>query len=137
MREWFTAGRSNRFSDFMIRVSLTTGFAFALTVTASFAADSIDFTRDIRPILSDQCFTCHGPDANKRDADLRLDTEEGALAVYDDRRAIDREHPEKSVLLDRIFAGDPDDVMPPSDSTKKLTAKQKDLLKQWIEAGAP
>ena len=90
------------------------------------------FNRDIRPILSDNCFLCHGPDKNKRKAKLRLD--DRAIAL--EKKAIVPGDVSKSELVRRIFTNDPDDQMPPPDSGKHLTAAQRELLKKWIAAGA-
>ncbi len=92
---------------------------------------AISYNRDIRPILSDNCFYCHGPDANKRKGKLRLDVREDAL-----KKAIVEGKPDESELVKRIFQADPDELMPPPDSAKKLTPAQKDLLKRWIAQGA-
>lgn len=97
----------------------TSGLALA-------AADEVDFNRDIRPILSDKCNYCHGPDEEHREADLRLDLREGAEHVL-----------ESTELIDRISSDDPDVMMPPPSSTLALSAKEKTLLRQWIDAGAP
>lgn len=93
---------------------------------------SIQFNRDVRPILSENCFACHGPDSATREADLRLDTEEGAMAVG----VIEKGNADASELIARILASDPDELMPPPDSHKKLTAAQKKILRDWIDAGA-
>ncbi len=95
------------------------------------AADEIDFSRDIRPILSDKCFFCHGPDEKKREADLRLDTREGALTV------LKAEPGETSELLRRIRSTDPDEMMPPPKSNRKLSPEQVDLIGRWAAGGAP
>jgi mono/diheme cytochrome c family protein len=109
--------------------------------SASFAAPAaeapIDFNREIRPILSDNCFSCHGFDAKKRKADLRLDTPEGAYAVKDGVAAIQPGDPKASALLQRALSKDPDEVMPPPDSHKKLTPAQIETLRRWIAQGAP
>ena len=96
------------------------------------AADSVDFAREIRPILSDTCFHCHGPDGAKRKSGLRLDLKSGALASA----IIVPGSPEKSKLIYRIFSSDPDERMPPPDSGRSLTPGQRNLLRQWIEEGA-
>lgn len=96
------------------------------------AAEPISFIRDIRPILSDKCFYCHGQDANKRQGDLRLDASQSAIEAG----AIAPHDPQGSKLIDRIFADDPTELMPPPDSNRTLTAEQKALLKSWIAAGA-
>src|SRR5262249_17123489 len=95
------------------------------------ATNQISFNRDIRPILSENCYACHGPDKNQRKAKLRLDIREVAL----EREAIVPGKPEESKLIEHILATDPDEIMPPPKSHKKLTAKQKELLKKWVAAG--
>ena len=96
----------------------------------------VDFNRDIRPILSDNCFACHGPDKKMREASLRLDTFEGATKGGELADPIVPGKPGESEVVARIFSADPDEVMPPPEAHKKLTAAQKDLLKQWIAEGA-
>ena len=96
----------------------------------------IDFARDIRPLLSDNCFACHGPDAKHRKADLRLDTREGALADLGDYSAVVPGKPSESEFVARILTEDEDELMPPPDSGKKLDDRQKALLQQWIAEGA-
>jgi hypothetical protein len=112
--------------------------AFLLLVLPSLAVadEPISFNRDIRPILSDKCFACHGFDAKKRQADLRLDTLEGATADHDGKRAVVASDLAKSELWSRINHTDPDQRMPPADSNKTLSDKEKDLFKRWIEQGA-
>lgn len=92
----------------------------------------IEFNRDIRPILSDNCFYCHGPDAQHRQADLRLDRSEEAIKAA----AILPGKASESTLIQRIFSDDADLLMPPRDSNKKLTDAQKSLLRDWIDQGA-
>jgi hypothetical protein len=106
--------------------------ALAGVVTAVEPA-TFDFNRDIRPILSENCLYCHGQDGNKREADLRLDNREAALQAG----AIVPHEPEKSSLIERIFADDPETQMPPPKSNRRLSPEQKERLKQWIAAGAP
>ncbi len=109
----------------------------AAIVPAASSAD-IAFHRDIKPILSDQCFACHGPDPGTRKGGLRLDTREGLLEATPKRPAIVLPgKPESSELWKRIVTTDPDDVMPPPDSHKDLKPAQRDLLKRWILEGAP
>ena len=97
--------------------------------SALFSADKkpggIDFARDIRPLLSDNCFACHGPDAKQRKADLRLDTREGALADLGDYAAVVPGKPSESELVARILTDDEDDLMPPPDSGKQLDERQR------------
>jgi len=101
-------------------------------------AGEIRFGRDVRPILSDRCFLCHGPDRAKRQAGLRLDSFEAATAPRPDGAAIVPGAPERSALFARIHDADPDLVMPPPDSGKRpLSDDERALLVQWIEAGAP
>jgi len=110
-----------------------------LALLWSASADAkISFNREIRPILSEQCFSCHGFDAKHRKADLRLDTREGALADKDGVRAIIPGDPAKSELWKRLLSTDPEEVMPPPEAHKpRLTAKQRETLRRWIEEGAP
>ena len=110
-------------------------FASAILLTGP-ALGTPDFTRDIRPILADKCFACHGPDANTREAKLRLDTLEGAIEERNDVRAIVPGDLDNSEAWLRILSQDPDEVMPPPDSHKKLSAAEKGLLKEWILQGA-
>ena len=93
-------------------------------------ADEIEFSRDVRPILSDKCFQCHGP-SEEREADLRLDTRQGATDSV-----IVPGKPDQSVFVQRISAADEDEVMPPPSSHKKLTDREKEILKKWIRQGA-
>jgi mono/diheme cytochrome c family protein len=98
------------------------------------AKPAIDFTRQIRPILAENCFACHGPDDKARKAKLRLDTREGALSHSG---LIVPGKSTESDLIVRITSTDPDEHMPPMKSGKKLTSEQIDLLRKWIDAGAP
>jgi hypothetical protein len=97
---------------------------------------TVEFNRDIRPILSDTCFQCHGPDKAKRKADLRLDTEAGAFADLGGYRALVPGQPDKSELYLRIITGDPKERMPFPGSGRKLPQRQIDLIRRWIEQGA-
>ncbi|MES2593843.1 MAG: PSD1 and planctomycete cytochrome C domain-containing protein [Verrucomicrobiota bacterium] len=108
-------------------------FLTALTVSAE---TRLDFNRDIRPILSDNCFACHGFDAKKRKADLRLDTPEGAFEIKDGFQAIKPGDVKASSIIERMLTTDPDELMPPPESHKKITPKQLETLKQWISQGA-
>lgn len=104
---------------------------------SSLVADSkLSFNRDIRPILSENCFACHGFDEKKRDADLRLDTAEGAFTDLGGYQAIVPGDLAKSEAWRRILSIDPDEIMPPPKSHKTLTEAQKNTLKLWIEEGA-
>lgn len=103
-----------------------------LSTILSAAEPKLSFDRDIQPILSENCFHCHGPDAAQRKADLRLDSFEGATAAD----AIKPGQPDDSELIHRIFSSDPAEIMPPPKSNHKLTDSQKQLLKRWIADGA-
>src|SRR2546427_3685036 len=119
-------------------VTVLAGLIFAGS-TSSIAAQasagkngSLRYNHDIRPILSDNCFFCHGPDKNKRKAKLRLDVREVAV----EKEAILPGKPDESQLVKRIYTTDADDVMPPPETHKILTPEQKKLLTQWIAEGA-
>ena len=112
------------------------GLWLAMALCSS--AATIDFDRDIQPILSENCYQCHGPDAGARKAKLRLDRKEGALGKNEDGRAIVAPgKPADSELITRIQSADSEEVMPTPKSNKKLTAAQKELLTRWVEQGAP
>ncbi|MES2467200.1 MAG: DUF1553 domain-containing protein [Verrucomicrobiota bacterium] len=100
------------------------------------AGSPVRFNRDIRPILSENCFHCHGQDAARRKADLRLDTFEGATAMLEDGPALVPGKPENSALLQRMTSHDPDEQMPPPESNRKVTPAQVALVRQWIAEGA-
>lgn len=93
----------------------------------------VEFNRDIRPILSDNCFSCHGPDKQLRKGRLRLDREDG---LFDDRHILVAGKPDESELFKRVIETDPSHKMPPAKSNKTLTREQIDLLRLWIEQGA-
>ena len=118
----------------MIRVVIWTAW-FCVVSTCMAADEPIDFARQIRPILSDNCFSCHGADPGSRKADLRLDERQGAIEVRDGHAAVVPGKPDDSTLWQRITSHDSDAVMPPPDSGKSLSDVQKQLLKQWIEQG--
>ena len=120
----------------MIRISI--GYCVLLLVMAgpARAEAQIDFNRDIKPILSDRCFQCHGPDPHSREANLRLDQQEGLFNQRDDYSIVQPGKPEASMLIARITTDDPAMRMPPVESQKQLTSKQIELMKQWVAAGA-
>src|SRR4051812_43915268 len=106
----------------MRQILLSTAMLFAVLSTAS--AAPLDFARDVRPILSQHCFKCHGPDDNARKAKLRFDLPTGlAKAKHDE-------------LIRRIESDDDTEIMPPPATKKPLTAAQKGTLKEWIKEGA-
>ncbi|MEO6786497.1 MAG: DUF1549 domain-containing protein, partial [Chthoniobacteraceae bacterium] len=97
---------------------------------------AIDFGRDIQPILSENCYHCHGPDAKARKAELRLDQKEGAMRTKDDVTVVKPGDSKGSELISRIFTTDEDDLMPPPKSNRSLTTAQKELLRRWVDEGA-
>ena len=112
-------------------------------VTAAGAADGAAFNRDIRPLLADNCFHCHGPDPGTRKAGLRLDTEAGFFAPRVDKKGkeepptVIKGQPDKSSLYLRMLSKDEDEVMPPPETHKKLKPAEIALVRRWIEQGAP
>lgn len=104
------------------------------TVEPSALHEKLSFNRSIRPILSENCFSCHGPDEAGRKAKLRLDTHEGVIGG--DSPAVIAGKPGESELIARIHSTDPDELMPPEESHKSLTPKQIELLGRWVEEGA-
>ncbi|HCD02720.1 MAG TPA: hypothetical protein DER64_19575, partial [Planctomycetaceae bacterium] len=105
-------------------------FFVLLAASTAVAADQpVDFVRDVRPILSDKCFKCHGPDENARQGELRLDLEASA------RKVISPGKPAASELLKRITSTDPDHRMPPADSNRVLSKRDIDILSRWINGG--
>ena len=113
------------------RLQIVSCTMLMLTAPNGSAAERLHFNRDIRPILSENCFYCHGQDGNKRKAGLRLDVRESALNAG----AITPGDVSASELIARIQAHDPDELMPPPDSNRRLSENQKNLLVRWIEAG--
>lgn len=115
--------------------------AACVLIASSAPADDLppDFAGQIKPLLSDRCFLCHGPDEENREADLRLDSEAGIkspLASDDSLRAVVPGRPDQSELVRRIMSNDPDVQMPPPDSGLQLSADEKKLLTRWISDGA-
>ncbi len=119
----------------MIRLLIT--FLFAASALAETGPRPIHFSKEIRPILSENCFFCHGPDEKKREAGLRLDEESSAKKDHDGVIAVVPGKPEKSALLERIVTKDPDEIMPPLKQHKTITPAQIALLTEWIKQGAP
>ncbi|MFO0908007.1 MAG: PSD1 and planctomycete cytochrome C domain-containing protein [Isosphaeraceae bacterium] len=112
---------------------LATVYGF-LSASALAAEPPVDFSRDILPILSDHCFQCHGPDARARKGDLRLDTKADALRATDP--VIVPGKSDESELIARVVTREPDEVMPPPKTGKALNARQVELLRRWVDAGA-
>ena len=119
-------------------------FALSLTVLGIVSQScaespvSVQFNRDVRPILAEYCFHCHGPDPGTRKANLRLDTEAGFFAKAESGDApIQKGSPQNSPLYQRLITSDKDEVMPPPKSHKELKAAQVGVIKAWIDQGAP
>jgi len=110
--------------------------ALALRAAAAPSPKRVEFNRDIRPILSENCLYCHGQDPKNRKAGLRLDVREDALAPHDDGTAIVPGKPESSDLITRLASTDKDEVMPPPKSNRRVTPEQAALLRRWIAEGA-
>lgn len=107
------------------------------TTLADALPDYVDFNYHIKPILSDRCYTCHGPNEADRKADLRLDTKERAFsALADGKKAIYSKNPDKSILFSRIYSDDADYKMPPPESKLELSQKEIALIYKWIDQGA-
>jgi hypothetical protein len=120
----------------LVAATSLNSYAAAAGVDRAAGKGNVDFSRDIQPILSDNCFRCHGPDEKARKGKLRLDTKEGAFRVKDGKTVIVPGKSAESELLRRITTKDPDDLMPPPESNRQLTARQITLLRQWIDEGA-
>jgi mono/diheme cytochrome c family protein len=126
------AKRRSLFLNFVLKSILTfVWIAGILSVLPSSLYADVDFNRQIRPILAEYCFQCHGPDATQRGGDLRLDLEEAAKqSAIVEGKSVDSE------MIQRIESSDADSVMPPPETGKTLTASEKALLRQWIDEGA-
>src|SRR5437868_12406445 len=120
------------------RAILLLGIALFLSATRTKGAEQLQYNRDIRPILSDRCFKCHGPDKAARKASLRLDIAEEAYAERkkSHKFALVPGKPDESLVCKKIFSSDPDEMMPPPESNLALTPEQKEKLRRWIAEGA-
>ena len=125
--------------------SRTLLFSAALALLASLSnsqgqlqadQDTVEFVRDVRPILADKCYRCHGPDEKQRQADLRLDTRVGAFAKRRGVAVIVAGDPDASELLRRVFHSDPEERMPPAAAKVFLSEEEKTTLRRWVESGA-
>ena len=130
LKGWRQVARDSKYLNALFTL-LSLG---AIVVAGENAA--VDFNKLVRPILSDRCFACHGPDENSREAELRLDTFEGATAKLGDYRAIAPGSSSTSILIERVASTDDDYRMPPAESGTKLTAAEIDVLRRWIDSGA-
>jgi hypothetical protein len=119
-------------------ISLALGLVLLICAGAELLAAPVDFSREVLPVLSENCFHCHGPDLKARKAELRLDTQSGAFQKNKDGvAAVVPGKPEASGLVERIFSHESDELMPPPKSNRKLTAAERELLKRWVTEGAP
>ncbi|NCX71695.1 MAG: DUF1549 domain-containing protein, partial [Rhodobacteraceae bacterium] len=109
---------------------------FLFSIASNVVYSKVDFTTEVRPILSEYCFHCHGPDKSTREANLRLDLSEGALKDLGGYSAVVPGKPEDSELVFRLHSDDKDELMPPPETGKRLSAKQKKILEDWIKQGA-
>ena len=131
------SSRGLRFRLFVMIFAGLTAASPLLAATSKPASKSTDFNREIRPILSENCYACHGPDVEKRKAGLRLDKQDGALAeLKSGNHAIVPGNTAKSALIERITTTDEDDRMPPLKTGKHLTPAQIETLRKWIAEGA-
>lgn len=120
-------------SRFLVIPRLGVGFGLMLSFSGlAIGAEKLGYNQHIRPILSDKCFQCHGPDPAKRGGDLRLDVREEAILA----KAIVPGDPKSSELIARIHEKDPENVMPPPESPRQLTSAERELLERWIKEGA-
>ena len=120
----------------IVGASLVAAAVVLFDLSLTQAGDELSFNRDVRQILSENCFQCHGPDRQARKAGLRLDDPDSAYADRDGIRAVAPGHPQLSELVRRINAADPDERMPPEGSARQLTDAQKATLERWITEGA-
>jgi len=132
-----TGHRGRRFSPsaalpWLVIVAVLVGFPALSAETGT----EVRFNRDIRPIMSDTCFKCHGP--GTREAGLRLDVRDQALkAAESGGTPIVPGKPDQGEVVRRVLADDPDEAMPPPEANKTLTAEQKELIRRWVQQGAP
>jgi hypothetical protein len=119
----------------MIRSGFFPVVTIMLSAHLSLGADEINYSRDIRPILSAKCWHCHGPDAKARQGELRLDQQLSAHARRESGTAIVPGFPEQSLLIQRIMDVDPEVHMPPVEQPRQLTAREVELLKRWVSQG--
>ena len=116
---------------------MLTRLLLALLLPAGLVSGAaVEYNRDIRPILSENCFRCHGPDSAARKGKLRLDLRDDAIAARKDGAALVPGKPDESGVVKRLTATDPDDVMPPPDTHKEVSSAQREVIRRWITEGA-
>src|SRR5436190_21240391 len=111
--------------------------AVAASARKQSVTEPVDFSSQIRPLISSKCFSCHGPDESSRKAKLRLDLRDEAIKDHKGTRAIVPGDTASSEMVRRITATDPDDIMPPPKTGRTLSALEIELIKRWIQQGAP
>ncbi len=123
--------------SFMLLAAFSRCLSLVAAAADGAAETQIDFDREIQPLLSETCFTCHGPDAEKLQAGLRLDRKESAFGpLQSGNKALVPGSPEQSELIRRLLSTDPDEVMPPPSEQKRLSAAQIELMQKWVRQGA-
>jgi len=120
-----------------VGLTLSCGLLLWIFATPLKAVDTVDFNREIRPIVSRNCAACHGQDEKKREAELRLDMRDSATSLRGGHRAISPGDPKQSELIRRVSSEDADERMPPPSTGKRLTVQEIDRLTRWIRQGAP
>lgn len=121
----------------MHRVLTMIGLLCVVNLAQATESDAIDFSRDIRPILADTCYQCHGPDEQTRESDFRLDLQTDVLKNHGNGHLVVPGKPSESVLLQRLLTTDVEQRMPPVDADRQLSSDQIELIRKWIEQGAP
>jgi len=120
----------------LVRTTLACVFVATIGLDEALAQNVISYNRDVRPILSNSCFACHGPDAAAREARLRLDERQSAVENRGGYFAIDPGNAQESEVMWRLRHDDPDEIMPPPDSGKTITPEQIEIIARWIDSGA-
>ena len=120
----------------MYRVLTMIVLLFLVHVVQATESDVIDFSRDIRPILADTCYQCHGPDEQTRETDFRLDLQDDVLKDHGSGPLVIPGKPQESVLLQRLLTTNVEQRMPPVDADRQLSSDQIELIRKWIEQGA-
>src|SRR5438034_8900272 len=126
-----------RLTAFTLLAACSLATAFAASAKKQSVTEPVDFSSQIRPLISSKCFSCHGPDGRQRKANHRLDRRDEAIKDHKGTRAIVPGDAASSEMVRRINATDPDDIMPPPKTGRTLSAVEIDLLKRWIQQGAP